>query len=143
MKELTFANAGRNLSKAALVGGLNGVIFAALIGGVAWAWSGEIGIGAVIAAAVIGVNPSTTKVTAFGISSFFTGVAGAMFAVAITALVPFWLGFTAGGPTLGLDMLLMVPAMLAVMLYRVDEYSKPHRPKSASPPARPPATLKA
>jgi branched-chain amino acid transport system permease protein len=33
-----------------------------------------------IAAAVIGVNPASTKVIAFGISSFFTGVAGAMFA---------------------------------------------------------------
>jgi branched-chain amino acid transport system permease protein len=33
-----------------------------------------------IAAAVIGVSPARTKITAFGISSFFAGVAGAMFA---------------------------------------------------------------
>jgi hypothetical protein len=51
---------------------------------------------------------------------------GAMFAVAIIALVPFWLGFIPGGATLGLDMLLMVPAMLLVMVSRVDEYSGPH-----------------
>jgi magnesium transporter len=54
MKELTFANARRNLSKAALVGMLNGVIFAVLIGGVAWGWSGRVDIGLVIATAVVG-----------------------------------------------------------------------------------------
>lgn len=60
---------------------------------------------------------------------------GAMFAVGLVALLPFWLGFIAGGPTLGLDMLLMVPAMLAVMFYRVDEYSEAHPPKPARRPA--------
>lgn len=59
---------------------------------------------------------------------------GAMFAVAVIALVPFWLGFIPGGPTLGLDMLLMVPAMLLVMFSRVDEYSEPHPGKR--PPMR-------
>jgi len=33
-----------------------------------------------LAAAALGVNPSTTKVIAFGVSSFFAGVAGAMYA---------------------------------------------------------------
>jgi len=37
-------------------------------------------------AAVIGVNPSRTKFVAFGISSFFAGVAGAMFAYKNTTL---------------------------------------------------------
>lgn len=32
-----------------------------------------------LAAAILGVNPSKTKIVAFGISSFFAGVAGAMF----------------------------------------------------------------
>ena len=54
MKELTFANARRNLSKAIVVGVLNGLIFATVIGGVAWVWSGRIDIGAVIASAVVG-----------------------------------------------------------------------------------------
>jgi branched-chain amino acid transport system permease protein len=34
-----------------------------------------------IAAATLGVNPATTKILAFGISSFIAGVAGAMFAM--------------------------------------------------------------
>jgi magnesium transporter len=54
MKELTFANARRNLSKAGVVGVLNGLIFATVIGAVAWGWSGRVEIGAVIASAVIG-----------------------------------------------------------------------------------------
>ena len=54
MKELTFANARRNLSKAVVVGILNGMIFATLIGAVVWAWSGRAEIGGVIATAVIG-----------------------------------------------------------------------------------------
>ena len=54
MKELTFANARRNLSKAVVVGVLNGLIFATIIGGVAWGWSGRHDIGLVIASAVIG-----------------------------------------------------------------------------------------
>jgi magnesium transporter len=54
MKELTFANARRNLSKAVVVGVLNGLIFAAIIGGVAGLWSGRLDIGLVIASAVIG-----------------------------------------------------------------------------------------
>lgn len=33
-----------------------------------------------LAAAVLGVNPAAAKITAFGLSSFFAGVAGAMFA---------------------------------------------------------------
>jgi magnesium transporter len=54
MKELTFANARRNLSKAIVVGVLNGLIFATVIGSVAWAWSGRFDVGLVIASAVVG-----------------------------------------------------------------------------------------
>ena len=58
---------------------------------------------------------------------------GAMVAAAVIALVPFWLGFLPGGAPVGLEMLLMVPAMLLAMFYRVDEYSEPHPVKAAAP----------
>ena len=53
MKELTGANAWRVLSKEVLVGVFNGILFAALIGAVAWVWSGEVSIGLVMAAAMM------------------------------------------------------------------------------------------
>ena len=53
MKELTTANALRIVSKEVLVGGINGIVFALLIGLIAWAWFGEPLIGVVIAAAMI------------------------------------------------------------------------------------------
>jgi magnesium transporter len=53
MKELTPANAFRVLSKEILVGALNGLSFAVIIGGVAWVWSGSIGIGVVMAVAMV------------------------------------------------------------------------------------------
>lgn len=52
-KEVTRANALRVLSKEVLVGLFNGILFAALLGGVAWAWSGDVSIGLVMAAAMI------------------------------------------------------------------------------------------
>ena len=52
-KELTPANAWRVLGKEVLVGAFNGVLFAVLLGIIAWAWSGDPGIGVVIAAAMI------------------------------------------------------------------------------------------
>ncbi len=52
-KELTTANAAKVLSKEVLVGTFNGVLFAVIVGGVAWAWSGNMGIGAVMAVAMI------------------------------------------------------------------------------------------
>ena len=53
MKEVTPANAIRVLSKEVLVGLFNGVLFAAIVGGIAWFWSGELSIGLVMAAAMI------------------------------------------------------------------------------------------
>lgn len=53
MKELTPANAMRVLSKEVLVGAFNGLSFSLIVGGVAWIWSGNIGIGAVMAAAMV------------------------------------------------------------------------------------------
>jgi magnesium transporter len=52
-KELSTANAAKVLSKEVLVGAFNGVLFAVIVGGVAWAWSGNMGIGAVMAVAMI------------------------------------------------------------------------------------------
>lgn len=52
-KELTATNALRQVGKEILVGGVNGVVFAVLIGGVAWAWFASPEIGLVIAMAMI------------------------------------------------------------------------------------------
>ena len=52
-KELTRSNALRVINKEVLVGVFNGVLFAALIGVIAWFWSGDVAIGAVMAAAMI------------------------------------------------------------------------------------------
>lgn len=53
MKELTTANAFRVLSKEVLVGTFNGILFALIIGVIAFIWSGSVGIGAVMAAAMV------------------------------------------------------------------------------------------
>ncbi|HEY4136393.1 MAG TPA: magnesium transporter [Alphaproteobacteria bacterium] len=51
-KELSVANALHIVWKEAIVGGINGLLFAVLIGVVAWAWFGDLSIGLVIAAAM-------------------------------------------------------------------------------------------
>lgn len=53
MKELTPTNAARIVGKEVIVGGINGILFAALIGLVTWAWFGDTLIGLVIGAAMI------------------------------------------------------------------------------------------
>ena len=52
MKELTPMNAARAIRKELLVSGLNGLFFAVLIGGVAWAWFASPALGGVIALAM-------------------------------------------------------------------------------------------
>ncbi|MBT5459158.1 MAG: magnesium transporter, partial [Rhodospirillaceae bacterium] len=52
-KELTSANTARILGKEVLVAVYNGILFAVLIGLVAWFWSGSWSIGMVMAAAMI------------------------------------------------------------------------------------------
>ncbi|WP_373086762.1 magnesium transporter [Sneathiella sp.] len=52
-KELTSANMIRILSKETIVALVNGAIFAILIGGIAWAWFGEIRIGIIISIAMV------------------------------------------------------------------------------------------
>jgi hypothetical protein len=51
----------------------------------------------------------------------------AMFALTLVALALFWARGIAAGAVLGIAMILRLPAMLAVMLYRREEYSSPHR----------------
>ena len=53
MKELTTANAYRVMSKEILVGTFNGVLFALIVGVIAWIWSGSVGIGVVMAVAMV------------------------------------------------------------------------------------------
>ncbi|MBM3485786.1 MAG: magnesium transporter [Alphaproteobacteria bacterium] len=53
LKEVTRSNARRVLTKEILVGLFNGLLFAVLVGSVAWLWSSEIEIGLVIGAAMI------------------------------------------------------------------------------------------
>ena len=50
--ELTPSNAVKILGKETLVGGVNGTIFAVLIGLLAWLWFGDFGLGGVIAIAM-------------------------------------------------------------------------------------------
>ena len=52
-KELTSTNAMRQIGKEILVGAINGVIFAVLMGAVAWGWFGTPGIGLVIGMAMV------------------------------------------------------------------------------------------
>ncbi len=53
MKDLTPTNASRVIGKELIVGGVNGVVFAVITGGVAWFWFDNAALGAVIAAAMI------------------------------------------------------------------------------------------
>jgi len=53
MKELTATNAARIVGKEIIVGGINGLLFALLMGGIAWGWFGDTTMGLVIGAAMI------------------------------------------------------------------------------------------
>jgi hypothetical protein len=53
-------------------------------------------------------------------------MAAAMFLLAFTMLALFWLGVITADVVLPLEMALMIPTMVAAMLYRVDEYTGPH-----------------
>ena len=53
VKDLTEANAARFVGKELLVGVVNGLLFAALTGLVAWLWFDSPGVGAIIAAAMV------------------------------------------------------------------------------------------
>ncbi len=85
MRDLTSANAWRVLSKEGLVGLLNGVLFALIVGVVAWVWSGETSIGLVMAAAM-------------AVTMVIAGVAG--------TAIPFCLSRTAIDPAIASGVLL-------------------------------------
>lgn len=53
-------------------------------------------------------------------------MAAAMNLPLLPALVLYWLGAIPAEGVLGLQMMLMIPAMLGAMLYRKEEYSAPH-----------------
>jgi len=53
MKELTATNAARIVGKEVIVGGINGLLFALLMGVIAWGWFGDTTMGLVIGAAMI------------------------------------------------------------------------------------------
>jgi hypothetical protein len=50
-------------------------------------------------------------------------MAAAMFVLALALLALFWLGTISAHVVLPMEMALMIPAMILVMLYRVDEYT--------------------
>jgi hypothetical protein len=61
-------------------------------------------------------------------------MAAAMFVLAVALLVPFWLGIISDHVVLPLEMGLMIPTMVGVMLYRLDEYAgHPHTPAVGLP----------
>ena len=53
VKELTTTNALRIIGKEALVGSINGFLFAVIMGVIAWAWFGSLVIGSILAAAMV------------------------------------------------------------------------------------------
>jgi hypothetical protein len=59
-------------------------------------------------------------------------MAAAMFVLAFALLVPFWLGLLSAGAVLPLEMALMLPAMIAAMALRFDEYAALRGSASAS-----------
>jgi hypothetical protein len=50
-------------------------------------------------------------------------MAAAMFVLALALLALFWLGTISAHVVLPMEMALMIPAMILMMLYRVDEYT--------------------
>ncbi len=95
MKELTAANAGRVIGKEFLVGALNGVLFAGLIGVVAWVWFDSVALGVVIGLAmsvnmlVAGLAGSTIPLMLDRIG-IDPAVASSVFLTTVTDIVGFF-----------------------------------------------------
>ena len=95
MKELTMSNAYRTIGKEVAVGLLNGVIFAIIIGIVAWVWFGSPALGGVIALA-IGLNLIVAGLVGSSLPIFIhrigfdPAVASSAFLTSITDLVGFY-----------------------------------------------------
>jgi magnesium transporter len=95
MKELTMANAYRTIGKEVAVGVLNGVIFAVLIGAVAWSWFGSPALGGVIGLAIV-INLIVAGFTGSSLPillqrmGFDPAVASSAFLTSITDVVGFY-----------------------------------------------------
>lgn len=95
MKHLTRANAIRVVGKEVLVGLLNGLAFAVVVGASAWYWSGRPGIGAVMAAAVV-INLAVAGLAGIAIPlvveriGIDPAVASAVFLTTVTDVVGFF-----------------------------------------------------
>lgn len=95
VKELTPMNAVRAIRKELLVSGLNGLLFAVLIGGVAWAWFASPALGGVIALAM-GINLVTAGFTGSVLpvvlqrAGFDPAVASSALLTSITDVVGFY-----------------------------------------------------
>ena len=95
VKELTPMNALRAIRKELLVSGLNGLLFAALVGGVAWAWFASPALGGVIALAML-VNLVTAGFTGSVLpvmlqrAGFDPAVASSALLTSITDVVGFY-----------------------------------------------------
>ena len=95
MKELTAENAFRTIRKEVIVGLFNGIIFAFLIGTLAWGWFGNPALGGVIALAIIinllaaGLSGSALPVILnhFG---FDPAIASSAFLTSITDVLGFY-----------------------------------------------------
>jgi hypothetical protein len=108
-------------------GGAFGVIHEVVFGsGFAGAWRDH----AVLAASGMAFNMTVPMVLwmRYRGHSWERGgeMAFAMNVPVLPLLMLYWLGVIPSGAVLGLQMMLMLPAMLGVMLYRKEEYCAPH-----------------
>lgn len=94
MRELSPANALRVLSKEVLVGVFNGLLFAAIVGTIAWVWSGSVGIGIVMAVAmaitmVIAGLAGAAIPLGLSMTRFDPAIASGVFLTTVTDVVAF------------------------------------------------------
>jgi len=95
MKEITATNARRLIRKEFVVGGINGCLFAALTGGVAWYWFESAALGGVIAMAMV-VNMAVAGLAGTTIpilldkNNIDPAIASSVFLTTITDVVGFF-----------------------------------------------------
>ena len=96
MKELTPTNAFRAVGKEVIVGALNGVLFAFIIGGVAWVWFGNPGARTAVIGLAIVINLVVAGFTGSGLPlllqrmGFDPAVASSALLTSITDVVGFY-----------------------------------------------------
>ncbi len=95
MKELTILNAYRTIRKEVAVGILNGILFAVIIGSIAWIWFGSLALGSVIALAIC-LNLTVAGLVGSSLPIFIQrmgfdpAVASSAFLTSITDIVGFY-----------------------------------------------------